>query len=337
MLLNINKATHLTQKRTGMCLKDFNLDERRFQDILFKTMDRLFPDDELILLMQSARWREEPDLMAIDKTGRLYIFELKAWESDSSNLLQVLRYAQIYGRSSYTDLNIRYRKHTGDSQSLQDAFEARFGYKLAEEEFNRKQVFVVMTNGLDYKTREALKYWRSCGLDIRPWVYRVYDGNNDDFLVEMSAFRVEDNPYEDIAEGYYVLNTNFKDGKTTTDHDNMLKNHKAAAYFDPWKFKIERLTKGDCVFLYQSGKGIVAMGRVDGKLVKKEYQSNPEHPDEEYSMKLLDFQLVDPPLAASQIKSITGINHFFMQTMFGLSQEAGKAIRKFVKTQTESV
>jgi hypothetical protein len=33
--------------------------------------------------MQSRRWREEPDLMAIDKNGSLFIFELKAWEPES--------------------------------------------------------------------------------------------------------------------------------------------------------------------------------------------------------------------------------------------------------------
>ncbi len=56
------------------------LDERALQTILFRTLDRLFLDDELILLMQSRSWQEEPDLMAIDKNGFFYIFELKAWE-----------------------------------------------------------------------------------------------------------------------------------------------------------------------------------------------------------------------------------------------------------------
>ena len=77
----------------------------------------------------------------------------------------------------------------------------------------------------------------------------------------MPPFRVLDNPYEDIAEGYFILNTNI--GNTQEDHDDMLSNGKAAAYFDPWKFKIERLAKGDVVFLYQNGVGIVAFGEAD--------------------------------------------------------------------------
>ena len=186
-----------------------------------------------------------------------------------------------------------------------------------------------MTNGLDHKTREAIQYWRSCGLDVRPWVYRVYEGQAaDEILLEMSPFRVEDNPYEDIAEGHYILNTNISNDRT--DHEDMLTNHKAAIYFGPGKYKIARLTKGDVVYLYQSGVGIVAMGKADGKLLKAPYHGNPEHADEEYSMQLVGFRKVDPPMAAVDIKSTTGVDYRFMQTMFGLDTEAGKAIHRFL-------
>ena len=328
MLLSIDRNTRLTHKKTGSRLQTFGLDERGLQDILFKTLDRLFPDDELILLMQSRHWQEEPDLMAIDKNGRLFIFELKAWESHPSNLLQVLRYAQLYGPSKYADLDAWYKKATDPSQTLKVAHAAKFATDLDEGAFNKKQVFVVMTNGLDYRTREAIQYWRSCRLDIRPWVYRLYDGTPNEILLEMSAFRVDDNPYEDIAEGYYILNTNISNDQT--DHDDMLANHKAAAYFDPWKYKIERLAKGDVVYLYQSKVGIVAVGKADGKLVKAPYQGNSAHPDEEYYMKLLDFRKVDPPMTAADVKRVTRVDYVFMQTMFGLDATGGKDIRKFM-------
>ena len=265
--------------------------------------------------------------MAIDKNGHLFIFELKAWEAHPSNLLQVLRYGQLYGPSKYTDLDAWYKKATDPSQSLMVAHEAKFATKFNEEDYNKKQVFVVMTNGLDYKTREAIQYWRSCGLDIRPWVYRLYDGSSNDILLEMSPFRVDDNPYEDIAEGYYILNTNISNDPGY--HDDMLTNHKAAAYFAPPKLKIEQLSKNDVVFLYQSGVGIVAVGKADGKLVKAPYQGDPQFPDEEYYMKLHNFKKVDPPLAAADIKRTTGVNYCFMQTMFGLDATSGKSILLF--------
>ena len=328
MLLSINTKTRYAEKRRTDRLRSFGLDERGLQDIFFKSLDRLFPDDELILLMQSRHYQEEPDLMAVDRNGDLYIFELKAWESQSANLLQALRYGQIYGGSRYSDLDAWYKKGTDASQSLKAAHRAKFDVELAEEHFNRRQVFVVLTNGLDYRTREAIQYWRSCGLDVRPWVYRVYAGQVDEMLLEISAFRVLDNPYEDLAEGYYILNTNISHSQE--DHDDMLGSGKAAAYFDPWKFKIERLAKGDVVFLYQSGAGIVALGEADGKLIRAPYHGKPEHADEEHFMKLQRFHRVTPPLTAADIKKITGVNYVFMSTMFGLDAESGKALRKFI-------
>ena len=145
-------------------------------------------------------------------------------------------------------------------------------------------------------------------------------------LLEIAPFRVSDNPYEDLAEGYYILNTNYKNDED--DHNDMLNQTKAAAYFDPWKYKIERLSKGDVIFLYQSGVGIVAIGEADGKLNKAAYHGDPTKADEEYFMRLLRFQRVTPPMTAREIKNITGVNHVFMGTMFGLDDEAGKALRK---------
>ena len=329
MLLTINATSLYAEKRRVARLQDFGLDELKLQEVLFKSLDRLFPDDELLLLMQSQRWREEPDLMAVDKRGDLYIFELKAWESVAENLLQILRYGQLYGASGYSELDGWFRRRTDNASPLIEAHRSKFDDSLPETSFNRKQVFVVMTNGLDYRTREAIQYWRSCGLDIRPWIYRVYEGNSaDELLLEISAFRVNDNPYEDLAEGYFILNTNSSNNEE--DHSDMLTNRKAAAYFAPWKHKIERLERGDVVFLYKSGTGIVAMGEADGKLEKAAYHNNPEHRDEEYFRKLRNFQLVDPPLTAAEIKDLSGVNYVFRNTMFGVDAETGKKIRRLI-------
>lgn len=37
---------------------------------------------------------------------------------------------------------------------------------LKESEFNQDQVFVVVTNGVDRDTMEAIRYWNKRGLDI---------------------------------------------------------------------------------------------------------------------------------------------------------------------------
>ncbi|MGA2961395.1 MAG: hypothetical protein ABSD96_06960, partial [Candidatus Korobacteraceae bacterium] len=269
MLLQINTKSRVATRKKGERLKAFNLDERGLQDILFHSLDRLLPDEELLLIAQSRHWQEEPDLLALDEHGRLYIFEIKVWEARSENLLQALRYGQIFGTYDYAALDQLFHRFDETGRSLAEAHRAAFGASLSPEDFNRKQVFVILTNGLDYLTRQAVQYWRSLELDVRPWVYRAYVESDKSFLLEMARFAVQDNPYEDASTGNYILNTNVKND--TADHEDMLKNKKAAVYFAPWKYKIEQLARGDTVFLYQSGVGIVAMGRASGKVEKADY------------------------------------------------------------------
>lgn len=97
MLLRVDTDGRSVERVPGETLKDFGLKERDLQNILFDSLDRLLADDELVLVSQSYPGREEPDLLALDAEGRLYIFGLKAWESHSENLLQALRYGQIFG------------------------------------------------------------------------------------------------------------------------------------------------------------------------------------------------------------------------------------------------
>ena len=331
MLFRINSQTRWATRIAGQRLRDFDLDEGGLQDILFRSLDRLLPDEELLLIGQSRHWREEPDLLAVDKQGKLYIFEIKVWESQSENLLQALRYGQIFGTYDYDALNHLFRKFDQSRRSMAEAHSAIFGVSLDETQFNRGQVFVIVTNGLDFKTRQAIRYWRSSGLDVRPWVYRAYPDKDGSFLLEINRFAIEDNPYEDVSTNFYILNTNY--GNDPADHADMIEHGKAAAYFTPWKHKIDRLDRGDTVFLYQSGVGIVAMGKASGNLEIAPYQGNPEHADEEHFMALEAFQRIDPPLPASEIKTITETGYVFRSTLFSIDEESGELLRKHVNNR----
>ena len=331
MLLKVDTDGSLATKARSVRLSHFGLDERALQNILFRSLDRLIPDDELLLIMQSRRWQEEPDLMALDAEGTLYIFELKAWESHSDNILQALRYGQIYGQYNYEQLNRLFRSFYTGSKSLDEAHQATFNVILNENAFNADQVFVIMTNGIDHRTREAVKYWRDQGLEVRPWVYRVYEDADKEMLLEISRFSAADDPYEDIQEGFHILNTNYRNAPQ--DHETMLEEHAAAAFFPPWKEKIERINKGDVVFLYQSGIGIVAVGVADGKLQKRAYQGNPEYENEDFSMHLARFELVESPMTASEIKEICGVNYRFMSTLFSIDADAGKKLETVLRSR----
>lgn len=329
MLLRVETTSGVAKRVDGERLKTFGLDERGLQDILFRSLDRLLPDEELLLIAQSRHWQEEPDLLALDEKGTLYIFEIKVWESRSENLLQALRYGQLFGSHDYAGLDQLFRRFDESGRSLAEAHRATFGADLDEKAFNQRQVFVVLTNGLDFRTRQAVHYWRHSNLDVRPWVYRAYPDSAGSFLLEIARFAVEDNPFEDAQSGYFILNTNYRNDHT--DHEDMLHNKKAAAYFSPWKHKIAQLAKGDTVFLYQSGVGVVAVGKASGKLQKTAYHGESKHSDEEYYMSLERFRLITPAVPAAKIKEVTGANYSFRGTMFSMDAEGGNALARYLQ------
>jgi len=167
MIFKLNKNDNKIIRVQRNRLHEIGWKEENFQKLLFENLEKVLQDEELLIIMQSRKWQEEPDLMAIDSNGDLYIFELKAWESQEYNLLQALRYGQIYGQHSYESLNEIFLKFFPESQDLLKALNNKFGTSLTADKINNRQHFVVITNGLDFKTRQAVLYWQQKGIDIR--------------------------------------------------------------------------------------------------------------------------------------------------------------------------
>ena len=124
----------------------------------------------------------------------------------------------------------------------------------------------------------------------------------------------------------YILNTNYSNNEQHTE--DMLKEHKAAAYYPGWREKIEKIQRGDTVFLYKSGAGIIAYGIATGKL---EMQDCDGHHNYEYFMKLDKFQKLKTPFTASEMKAATNQGFNFRQTMFSISEESRDLLFKEIK------
>jgi len=122
------------------------------------------------------------------------------------------------------------------------------------------------------------------------------------------------NIYEEIDNNtFHVLNTNRR--HDVNDHDYMVKNAIAAAFYDPWKLNIDRIKNGDTVFLYENGVGIVAYGKGSGKTLMKDRYGDK---DECHYQNLSDFHVLESPIPASDIKRILGRNVVFLRTMSGM-------------------
>jgi|GEM_PF-485089 len=136
------------------------------------------------------------------------------------------------------------------------------------------------------------------------------------------------NYLERVAESFFILNTNVSN--STDDDADMLLNQKAAAYHAPAKFSIKRIRKGDRVFLYRSGVGIVAVGVGSGELKIKNYHNDPAHEDEEYYTPLNGFYKLTKPLPASEIKRVANSEYIFMGTLFEVNAQEGIRLWEYI-------
>ncbi|MBU2647865.1 hypothetical protein KKI24_24365 [bacterium] len=127
---------------------------------------------------------------------------------------------------------------------------------------------------------------------------------------------------------FHILNTNKR--HSLDDHQKMLTEGIAAAFYNPWKFNIDRIQKGDVIFLYENGKGIVAYGKATG-ITKMADQNNDK--DECHYQELEAFTKLEKPLTASEIKKILGRNVVFLRTMSGMpdGQKVLEIIEKHIK------
>jgi hypothetical protein len=117
---------------------------------------------------------------------------------------------------------------------------------------------------------------------------------------------------QDQAESgnFHILNTN--KGNNDDDQSMMLAGGIAAAFYDPWKFNINRIKSSDWVFLYENQKGIIAYGQGTGETLVKDHEGNP---DQCHYQKLKNFTVLVDAMPAKEIKKILGRHQIFLRTM----------------------
>lgn len=308
------------------------ISEKHIEEFLASHLVELIPEEQLMLLAQERQFQEEADILALDRKGNLFIFELKRWQSSAENLLQVMRYGQKFGRYTYSQLEAMVQKQ----QKLQGALSARhqeyFGLEtpLKEQEFNQDQRFVVVTNGVDRDTLEAIQYWSKKGVHIDSLTYKLYRVGGKPFI-QFDTYNPELDLLMEANPGIFIVNTN----RTYMDDAwrDMLgdgKRGKAAAYYDR-KNAVRRIGKGSTVFLYHTGVGVIAKGKATGGVQITDYRGDA---DEQFFVPLqFEWSLPDPEVwsarapKAYEINASTGASNRFRQTVFNASEEMRDAIQ----------
>ncbi|HBY9252512.1 TPA: hypothetical protein MI980_09870 [Klebsiella pneumoniae] len=115
---------------------------------------------------------------------------------------------------------------------------------------------------------------------------------------------------------YFILNTNKTNSKS--DHELMINEGIAAAFEDGYIEKIDRIEKGDIVFLYESGHGIIAYGIATGDSIDEEEPEKYGHKSMRYQY-LKNFRRLSSPVSAKEVKRIVGRSIPFVQTLSSIS------------------
>ncbi|ECU6765030.1 hypothetical protein A6D65_25225 [Salmonella enterica subsp. enterica serovar Havana] len=152
---------------------------------------------------------------------------------------------------------------------------------------------------------------------------------SDELKEQMAAGQREESDVFSLDRKTFMLNTNYNNDEET--HFDMLKNQEAAAFCEGWKEYICQLSKGDKVYLYQSGVGIIASGVVDGELVKSEHYGVA---DDKYAKPLKDFKTGFKAISARRFKELTGGGANFRRTMIELTSMQAHAIAQEIERLT---
>lgn len=308
----------------------FSLHEKHIEDFVSSRLSEIVSEEHLMLIGQERKGQEEADLLALDKAGILYIFELKRWESNTENILQVMRYGQVFGRYTYAKLQDLARRQQKLEGSLRKKHQAYFDLErsIKKSRFNLEQHFVLVTNGVDADTISAVEYWSRMGVNIACSPYRLYDIDGKPHI-QFDTFNPAGDLVLETNTQHFIVNTN----RTWMDSawKDMLgdgKSGKASAYYDR-KWAICNISANSVVYLYHTGVGVIAKGKATDSYQTTDYEDDI---DEEHYIPL-DFEWAvargdwdEKAVPASAINSRLNAGHRFRQTVFTVSEEVAQAI-----------
>ena len=288
--------------------------EKDLENLLADKLSVIFSENNALMpIFQERQWKEEPDLVAMDQDGNLVIFELKRGKVLGDATIQVMRYSQNYHAKPYAKLNAEYQDYLAKmgkeiSELKKDHQEAfALDNPLDESCFNQKHKLVVVGSYADYELIKAVDYWKkSIDIDFIP--YRLYKIGGKQYFEFFSK------PYDTHEEVGGTKGIIF-DTNRTYEGDviwDMLAQSKISAYGDKMKL-VESFNKGDYVFYYHKGWGIVAAGTI------KSSKSKPNGSYELYrEVKLLTTAASKEEelryISAGELKKILGKGFYFANT-----------------------
>jgi len=300
--------------------------EKDLEDYLFKHLPDLLSAD--LMVIGQSKPGEKADLVALDRDGELWLFELKKIGGQSENLLQVMRYSQIFGAFEIGDLDALYRDSlVRATKSIAVAFCEWFGYDRNRaiewgEKLGKRHHLVVVTDGTDDASLNAVAHWQRHGLDVQAWPYRIYKGSAHSFQLDLPELVSQGKRISRKPAPVFFVNTSRKDSGAPSDMEIFMLKHECAITTggEQWIDKIFSIPAGARVMLYANRVGVIATGVA----TPARWIDNPKEfeGDKAHNLKLREFRQLKQPLSVQEVFRIAETT-YRVSSVYELHGEAG--------------
>jgi len=232
------------------------------------------------------------DLLAMDATGGLIIIELKKDRTPREIVAQVLDYASWVRTLTTPEIYERAEKHLGTR--LVTAFRERFGEGIPER-LNATHSMLIVASELDPASRRIVEYLsEEHGVAINTVFFNVFEADGREWLT--TGFLLDQEAVEERSErkvrapwsGYFFVNAGLGDHRSWTDMRRY--GFISAGGGEFYTKRLQQLSVGDEVFVYDKGNGYIGYGVVTGETQPAADFLTSEGP------------LFDQPLAEPRIK-----------------------------------
>ena len=232
------------------------------------------------------------DLLAMDASGGLIIIELKKDRTPREIVAQVLDYASWVITLTTPEIYERAEKYL--NTRLVTAFRERFGEGIPDR-LNATHSMLIVASELDLASRRIVEYLsEEHGVAINTVFFNVFEADGQEWLT--TDFLLDQEAVEERSErkvrapwsGYYFVNAGLGEHRSWADMQRY--GFISAGGGDFYTKRLEQLSIGDEIFVYDKGNGYIGYGVVNREAIPAAEFMTPDGP------------LFEQPLAEPRLK-----------------------------------
>lgn len=158
-------------------------DEKELEELLFQHTEILNPNWLLIGRQVRTTAGKYIDLLCMDRDGDLIVVELKKDQTPREVTAQVIDYASCVSEIKLEQLAELYLQLTGGQETLNEAYEKKFGVTLDEDGVNENTKMVIVAARMDDSTERIVRYLREkYEVDINILFFNIFAYNGHRFI-----------------------------------------------------------------------------------------------------------------------------------------------------------